>query len=116
MQDKDAMTDLLEKYRIKAAKDSALLEEKCKRIAYATARRLVKEQLQEQYDLTEQEAASIANNKVQHIKKYANKLLPKIKQTQMPRLGSFHDGDKLENLGREEHLDETLNVFFAEKF
>lgn len=112
------MSYLVEKYNQRVAKEAALFEEKCKRTAYAMARRMVKEQIQEKYELNEEEAEAIVNDKVSLIKKYANRLLPKVRQQQMPRHKTFHTGSKIENLGQEERqeINEHINSLFTEKF
>jgi hypothetical protein len=112
------MSDLVEKYNARVQRDKALFEEKCKKMAYAAARKLVKNELQEKYELNEEQAESVVNNKVSLIKKYANRLLPKVKQAQMNRHGSFHTGSKIENLGQGERLEvnEHINALFTEKF
>ncbi len=112
------MSDLVEKYNARVAKESALFEEKCKRIAYAAARRQVKQQMQETYNLNEEEAEAAVSNKVNLVKKYASRLLPKVKQAQMTRASSFQKGSKIDNLGQGERLEinESINTLFTEKF
>lgn len=112
------MSDLVERYNQRVEREAALFEEKCKRTAYAMARRMVKKQIQEQYELNEEEAEEIIDSKVSLIKKYANRLLTKIRQQQMPRHKTFHTGSKIENLGQEEReeINEHINNLFTEKF
>ena len=113
-----SMSNILDRYREKVQRDNALLEDKCKRTAYAMARRYVKDQLQEKYELNEQEADAMLENRVALIKKYANRLLPKVRQSQMNRQKSFTGGSKMDNLGQEERLEinESINRKFSEAF
>lgn len=113
-----SMSNILDRYREKVQRDNALLEDKCKRTAYAMARRYVKDQLQEKYELNEQEADAMLENRVALIKKYANRLLPKVRQSQMNRQKSFTGGSKMDNLGQEERLEinESINREFSEAF
>lgn len=113
-----SMSNILDRYREKVQRDNALLEDKCKRTAYAMARRYVKNQLQEKYELDEQEVDVMLENRVALIKKYANRLLPKVRQSQMNRQKSFTGGSKMDNLGQEERLEinESINRKFSEAF
>jgi hypothetical protein len=113
-----SMSNILDRYREKVQRDNALLEDKCKRTAYAMARRYVKDQLQEKYELDEQEVDVMLENRVALIKKYANRLLPKVRQSQMNRQKSFTGGSKMDNLGQEERLEinESINRKFSEAF
>jgi hypothetical protein len=113
-----SMSNILDRYREKVQRDNALLEDKCKRTAYAMARRYVKDQLQEKYELNEQEVDVMLENRVALIKKYANRLLPKVRQSQMNRQKSFTGGSKMDNLGQEERLEinESINRKFSEAF
>ena len=105
-------------HKEKMLKEAALFEEKCRRAAYATARKLVKQQIQEKYELNEEEADSLVDSKVSLIKKYANRLLPKIKQTQINRHRTFHTGSEIENLGQPERreINEHIDTLFTERF
>lgn len=109
------MSTLLEKYRQKVAKDNTLFEEKCKGIAYSLARKIVKGQLAEKYNLDESECDSLVEDKVALVKKYAAKILPKVRQQKMNRQQSFTQGSKLQNFGSEEHSDD-INEMFKEYY
>jgi len=113
-----SMSNILDRYREKVQRDNALLEDKCKRTAYAMARRYVKDQLQEKYELDEQQVDVMLENRVALIKKYANRLLPKVRQSQMNRQKSFTGGSKMDNLGQEERkeINESINKKFSEAF
>lgn len=114
------MSDLVEKYNQRVGKEAALFEEKCKRTAYAMARRIVKNQIQEKYELNEEqaEAAISKESLIKNIKKIASRLLPQIRQANITRHNAFHTGSKIENLGEPERreINERVNCMFTERF
>lgn len=104
------MSDIFDKYKQKTQeKEQAALKE-AKKIAYAIARKIVQEQLNE--------GAEIGSDQSNLIKKIAIRILPKIKDKVLTRTKQFVSGSPMKNLGHEEHgeVKEGVNKMFVEYF